>query len=95
METIMSFFQVNSVTAYQPQFQSLSFDLEVMLEKAKAYANNDDGLFSFIQNILQNSKFQSNPKVYLDDWTKRRGCTEAFSFPDDEARGFFDENFKS
>jgi len=88
----MSFSPVNSVPVHQPEFQSLSFDLEGMLVKAEAYANKDDKLFNFIKGILQKSNFQRNPKEYLDDWSRRRGYTEVFTI-DDVARGFFDENF--
>lgn len=90
----MSFPPVGSATSYQPYTQSLSFNLEDMLEKAKAYAKRDEELLGYIQNILNNREFQANPKGYLDNWTKQRGDTEEYRLPEDRARGFFNEHFK-
>lgn len=90
----MSFSPVGSTTAYQPSSQSLSFDLGEMLIKARTYTTNDDRLFDYIKDILNDRKFQANPKGYLAEWRERRGYTEEYRVPEDAARTFFDKNFK-
>jgi hypothetical protein len=92
-EVYMSVSPVGSST-YQSHLQSLSFDLNGMHAKPKAYAKNDGDLLEYIQNILNDSKFQDNPKGYLANWRVERGYTETFRIPEDQARKFFDTHFK-
>lgn len=81
-------------SSYTPYLQQPSFDLEGMLEKAQNYAEGNDRLLNYINKILTDEKFQSNPRGYLDAWRERRGYTEVFKMPEDQARRFFDTNFR-
>lgn len=81
-------------SSYTPYLQQPSFDLEGMLKKAQTYAEGDDRLLKYINKILNDQKFQSNPRGYLDTWKEKRGYTEEFREPEDQARGFFDTNFR-
>jgi hypothetical protein len=71
----------------------LNFNLDEMIAKAKVYAESDENLLEYIQDILQDDKFQANPKGYLADWKKKRGYTEELRMPEDQARKFFDKYF--
>lgn len=66
-----------------------------MLKKVEEFAKGDKEVLKYIQDILNNDRFKSNPKRYLDEWKIKRGTTEEFRWPEDEARMFFDQNFKS
>ena len=59
-----------------------------MIERAQIFAGDDEELFGFIEDVLKDSKFQSNPKGFLTDWKEGRGDTE------DAARQFLEANFK-
>lgn len=84
----MSTLAVGYASASVNLHKSSSFDWEDMIEKAKTFAGDDDELFGFIEDILKDSKFLSNPKGFIAEWKEGRGDTE------DTARTFFDENFK-
>jgi hypothetical protein len=77
-----------------PTTNTLSFDLEDMRAKAKKFAKNDQKLFDYINNKLNDVNFQNDPKGYMKQWDIRRGHTEEFRCPEDQARNFFDKNFK-
>lgn len=62
-----------------------------MRKKAEEYANGDLRLFNYIDKILSDRKFQSNPQNYLHAWKERRGYTHEFRMPEDQARLFFDQ----
>lgn len=79
---------------YKCHIPNSNFDLDEMHAKAKVYAKNDERLLNYIQDILNDPKFQANPKRYLADWGKKRGSTEEFRMPEDQARMFFDKHFK-
>jgi len=70
------------------------FDLEDMKQKAQEFANGKEELLHYITSILDDEKFQSNPRGYLDAWKEKRGNSEIKKFPEDRARTFFDQNFK-
>jgi hypothetical protein len=76
---------------YQQPTTSLSFDLDEMIAKAKAYSKDDSDLFEYIVSILIDKKFQINPKGYLDAWRKDTG---QYLEAEDPASAFFEENFK-
>jgi len=50
---------------------------------------NED-LLEYIKNILNDKTFQDNPRAYLNAWRERRGATEQFKRPEDQARKFFE-----
>jgi hypothetical protein len=76
---------------------SSSFDRKEMADRANTFVNNSyyssEQLREYIDNILNDAVFLSDPKAYMQAWTKRRGYTEEFRMPEDVARGFFDLNF--
>ena len=74
--------------------QPLSFDLESMMKKARAFANNDQDVENYICGVLKNAAFQANPRGFLQNWDAERTLSEQFIWPDDEARSFFKANFK-
>jgi hypothetical protein len=78
---------------FQSQKPSLSFDLETMLKKARAFTDSD-AVYNYIETVLNNPEFQANPKQYLENWRKQRGKSEQILFPEDDARGFITDNFK-
>ena len=70
-------------------------DITPFLEKAKSYAEKQsDGtssrLLNYITEILNNSEFQADPEKYMRDWKERRGGTEEFRIPEDQAIFFFE-----
>lgn len=84
-EEIMDSFRFEETTA--------SFDLDKMLNKAKAFAEGRECLFAYIAAILHDKSFQCDPEAYLEAWDVRRGWTKEFRFPEDEARNFFRTHF--
>lgn len=76
------------------QPMSCCFDGEELLQKAQAYAKNDERLLNYIIAILNNENFQSNPQGYLNAWSKKRGYTREYRIPEDQARSFFDQHFQ-
>jgi len=78
--------------------QQLSFDLQSMKKKAEVFAKqhpyNDKKILEYINNILDDKTFQTNPKGYLNEWRERRGSSEDRRMPEDQALGFFRTNFK-
>lgn len=83
----------SSIPTYEPYSPAPRFDLVEMHNKAETFAKshaqdeNVNKLQTYIQDILNNPTFQSNPKDYLKNW--KSGA----SFPELIAREFFDENF--
>ncbi len=75
--------------------KNYSFDMDSMLQKAqeRAIEVGDNELFEYIKNVLNNDKFQYNPKTYLKDWKKERGDTKEIRRPEDTAYMFFKDNF--
>lgn len=80
---------------FQKTLGKLSFDLEGMLANAVKYAKGDQELLKYINKVLMNVEFQSNPQGYLKAWRKRRGQTEEYRVPEDDAHSFFNQHFKS
>lgn len=83
-------------TSYNPfHTQTPSFNLEEMKKKAETFSRDRQEVLTYIVNILNDSKFQENPQKYISDWTKKRGSSEIYKFPEDSARDFFLTNFNS
>ena len=91
-------------------FHQSAFDVQDMLKKAEVYANGNEDLLVYINDntlvkgseellvyisdILTDKTFQNNPRDYLNAWKERRGNSKEYRMPEDEAREFFDANFK-
>lgn len=88
--------------SYTSNVQQPSFDLEGMLKKAQEFSENKAEKFSvradlisnYINKILNDEEFQSNPRDYLDAWRFRRGKAENFRIPEDLALSFFNTYFR-
>ena len=96
----MNLSPIGSTQNYQTYPSSLSFNLKDMLAKAKSFSEaqfegeSAENLLKYIQDILYDQEFQSNPQGYLDEWREQRGSSQQLKFPEDIAREFFDHHFK-
>ncbi len=66
------------------------FYLEELKEQAKKCPAGDSGLLNYINKVLDNPQFQKHPRKFLDAWKVKRGLTEEWRIPEDQARAFFD-----
>jgi hypothetical protein len=90
----MSFNPVGAASYPQIPIYQPGFDLQGMLKKAAAYAGSNEDLLEYINDILNDKTFQDNPRAYLNAWRERRCPTDQYKRPEDQARKFFDVNFK-
>lgn len=70
-------------------------DVTPFLEKAKIYAEKQSygtsgNLLDYITKILNKPEFQADPEKYMKDWKQKRGNTEEFRIPEDQAMSFFE-----
>lgn len=86
----------------QPTDQPASNPVHFFPFLAKAYAfagkqphEKPDVLLSYIINVLNDPQFQNNPKEYLKNWKQKRGNTEEFRIPEDQAMIFFEREVLS
>lgn len=88
------------------EIKKSSPNTDAMIAEAEVFANNyslnlightkeecSNSLLAYIKGVLENLEFKTNPRVFLDTWDLKRGNTEEFRFPEDAARGFFNEKF--
>jgi len=66
-------------------------DISALREKAKIFVEGDQSneIAPYIESVLINPLFQSNPQLFMDNWKKERGGTEEFRIGEDSARMFF------
>ncbi len=65
------------------------------LEYAKEQARNleDKQLSEYVLNILNSTRFQMSPRIYMVVWRSNRGATEELRVPEDRARSFLSQYF--
>ncbi|MBS4168513.1 hypothetical protein [Parachlamydia sp. AcF125] len=75
--------------------EKTSLNLNLFLKKAKSYAarqtcGEPGNLLVYIEKVLNDPLFQANPENFMKDWKQRRGNTEEFRMPEDQAMIFFE-----
>jgi hypothetical protein len=70
--------------------------VEDFLKKMKIYAEKQSigssaSLHDFMIKILKDSKFQEDPGKYIQQWKQKRGGSEEFRMPEDQALLFFEK----
>lgn len=49
---------------------NVQYDRENLIKQAKKYADGNQTIYHFIQNVLDNEEFKNNSDTYLKKWEK-------------------------
>ena len=79
------------------QLQQTNLDLRYLLEKARVFSSEHgdtaDGVYRYIENKLEDTEFQRDPKTFVLNWAQRRGTTRERRIFEDPALFFFRREF--